>query len=391
MRKFWTIMTLVAALLLTLQSALAQEKSGPGGTDAPAFNLGGATTAKSDEIELKPDKVYEFKTDDDISTGLQVGDIYRDPASDKNLFRVKQVLPNGKSGGVVIFERVSGKAELPDGIARFQGVDAKTPGPESLKRRVTMIDYFFQGGFTMWGILALAVAMLVLAVNGIFLYVLPNRQIPGAFVTAARARLKDGDVKAFRELSLNTKGLLPTICRAMTESFKSSTIDDMKERTQIAASTRINALRMPIRALNLISVAAPLVGLFGTIVGMMVVFNAVAGATGAAKATQLAAGIKIKLMCTAAALSVAIPALLIFFIYNTILNGIIARCETICEQFMHRLALIKRAGGDVAEPVAAPAPAKIKAAPVAQEDDGEEEVVVVRKKKAQPASEEEEV
>ena len=61
-------------------------------------------------------------------------------------------------------------------------------------------------------------------------------------------------------------------------------LEDIKERANIAAGAYLNRLRFPVRALNLISVAAPLLGLLGTIVGMVIVFEGVAGAGAAHRA-----------------------------------------------------------------------------------------------------------
>ena len=144
----------------------------------------------------------------------------------------------------------------------------------------------------------------------------------------------------------------------MVDHYETSTIQQLKERGEIAASRQVQRLRIPVKALNLISVAAPLLGLLGTIVGMVIVFNAVASATGASKAAALAAGIRVKLFSTASALIVAIPSLFLYFIFNQKLSSIIGDCETVAEQFLYRLDLLKRGKG---------------AAPAAGQDEEQEE------------------
>ena len=78
------------------------------------------------------------------------------------------------------------------------------------------------------------------------------------------------------------------------------------------------------------------------IIGMVLVFDAVATATGASKAQALASGIRVKLFSTAAALMVAIPSLFLFFTFNQRLNAIVAHCEVLCENFLLRIAMNKR-------------------------------------------------
>ena len=94
---------------------------------------------------------------------------------------------------------------------------------------------------------------------------------------------------------------------------------------------------------------------------MVIVFEAVASATGAAKAQALAAGIRVKLFCTAMALSVAIPALFLYFIFNQKLSDLISQCESLSESFLHQLTLLKRktaragVGADESAPETKPA------------------------------------
>ena len=63
-----------------------------------------------------------------------------------------------------------------------------------------------------------------------------------------------------------------------------------------------------IRFLELVAMVAPLLGLLGTVLGMIQSFQDLASAEGAANASVLAGGIWEALMTTAAGLVVAIPA-----------------------------------------------------------------------------------
>jgi len=78
---------------------------------------------------------------------------------------------------------------------------------------------------------------------------------------------------------------------------------------------------------------------------MVIVFEGVAGTSGAAKASILAAGIRVKLFSTASALMVAIPSLFLYFIFNQKLGVIVGECELIHERFVYLLSQVKRAKG----------------------------------------------
>lgn len=85
--------------------------------------------------------------------------------------------------------------------------------------------------------------------------------------------------------------------------------DVMKEAIEEAATAVVHDLERFLSLLGSIAAIAPLLGLLGTVLGMIDVF-AVIMEQGAGKAPALAGGISQALVTTAAGLSVAIPAVL---------------------------------------------------------------------------------
>jgi len=75
---------------------------------------------------------------------------------------------------------------------------------------------------------------------------------------------------------------------------------------------QIAQLRKHLRILNGVATVAPLLGLLGTVVGMIMAFDQIAGGTAMGKAEQLAGGIGIALLTTAGGLTVAIPSLILY-------------------------------------------------------------------------------
>jgi biopolymer transport protein ExbB len=315
---------------------------------------GGAAFAQDDRIELdnllkdrtdalkgemekaEPGDKAEFPvtTDDNISS-LEIGDIY---TNNSTFFRVTGISAKGTTGGKFTVQRMAGKADPGLKWARVSGM-----GPVSVSGTQTLLDYYRAGGFFMHPIAVMAFFTVILVCNSLWIY-RRGRQCPKAFIQEADRLLDKGDIERFEDLSLREKGLLPAICRSLAERFDTSQPEDIKGRCELAAGAQVHRLRIPVKALNLIAAAAPLLGLLGTIVGMVMVFEAVASASGAAKAQALAAGIRVKLFCTAMALCVAIPALFAFFIFNQKLGLIISECELLTERFLHKACLLKRNG-----------------------------------------------
>jgi biopolymer transport protein ExbB len=316
----------------------------PGGTKS---DLAGGTKEdietllKGENGEKTGDgKLFTIKTDDNIKT-LKIDDIYK---NEETAFKVTAIAKQTEKGGIFTVTRLAGQSDPQRRWTKVAG-----EGPQQIITRTTLLDLYLQGGPFLHPIALLFVIMTVLCINGCLVYRRKSQCDP-AFVEASEKALRQGDLKTFEELARTNRGLLPFICRNMIQDHETSTIADIRSRVEVATMVQINRLRIPIRAMNLIAVAAPLLGLLGTIVGMVLVFEGVAGTSGAAKASILAAGIRVKLFSTATALMVAIPALFIYFIFNQKLGVIIHECELIHERFLTLLAQRRRAAGGAAEP-----------------------------------------
>ncbi|MEQ1439463.1 MotA/TolQ/ExbB proton channel family protein [Fontimonas sp. SYSU GA230001] len=80
-----------------------------------------------------------------------------------------------------------------------------------------------------------------------------------------------------------------------------------RERTEQAAAAALERLRRGLRLLEVIAQLSPLLGLFGTVLGMIDSFRALQDAGGDVQPALLAAGIWQALLTTAAGLAIAIP------------------------------------------------------------------------------------
>lgn len=107
---------------------------------------------------------------------------------------------------------------------------------------------------------------------------------------AARRRLEDSN-----------SYLAPLIHRAMQDGER------QQERLEAEAGTAFARLEGGFRTLDSIAQLAPLLGLFGTVLGMIDAFRALQGAGSSVDPSILAGGIWVALMTTAVGLAVAMP------------------------------------------------------------------------------------
>jgi biopolymer transport protein ExbB len=86
---------------------------------------------------------------------------------------------------------------------------------------------------------------------------------------------------------------------------------NIEERVSVEASGNLHQFSKGVRALEAIAQVAPLIGLFGTVLGMIEAFQALQSAGSNVDPSALAGGIWVALMTTAAGLGVAMPVSLV--------------------------------------------------------------------------------
>jgi biopolymer transport protein ExbB len=91
-----------------------------------------------------------------------------------------------------------------------------------------------------------------------------------------------------------------------------------------------------------IAAIAPMVGLYGTVVGMIQAFNAIAFQPGAVKPILLAYGISKAMITTAAGLTIAIPAMIFYSYFRGIVQSITTQFENIASELAQLVTEGKR-------------------------------------------------
>lgn len=99
----------------------------------------------------------------------------------------------------------------------------------------------------------------------------------------------------------------------------------MEKALEDATADQSARLYRKIEYLSVIGNIAPMVGLLGTVVGMIFAFQEVANTQGAARAAQLASGIYQALVTTVGGLLVAIPSLAVYAVFRNRVEGLISQ------------------------------------------------------------------
>lgn len=166
------------------------------------------------------------------------------------------------------------------------------------------------GGPTIWAIAALSVVGLAVILWKVWSLLRFGAWSGGTHTAAAVGLWAEGREAAAMDHLQGRRSLRAALALAAMEARRDPTLDDaaaQSETERVARGLLIDA-RRGLRALDLIATIAPLLGLLGTVLGMISAFQALQQAGAQADPATLAGGIWEALLTTAAGMAVAIPA-----------------------------------------------------------------------------------
>lgn len=178
-----------------------------------------------------------------------------------------------------------------------------------LSRWSEVETFLIKGGPAIWAIAALSVLTVAL-----ILWKLWRLALMGAWAgrrTEKAVRVwESGDVAKARAVLSGRGSIRATVARSAMDTQLSGAFDPQETREEIqrVAKNQLTRARSGLRALELIATIAPLLGLLGTVMGMITAFQALQDAGSRADPAALAGGIWEALLTTAAGMAVAIPA-----------------------------------------------------------------------------------
>ena len=187
-----------------------------------------------------------------------------------------------------------------------------------------MLELLTAGGWLM--VLIVLCSIVVLAICIERLYTLnPKKIAPPHLLATVWKQLKGGEMDAARLKTLKQSSPLGRILAAgLSNAYHGREV--MKESIQEAAQHVVHDLERYLNTLGTIAAISPLLGLLGTVVGMIRVFAELM-AQGTGNASVLAGGISEALITTAAGLTVAIPALAMHRYFIGKIDAIVVELE----------------------------------------------------------------
>jgi biopolymer transport protein ExbB len=202
-------------------------------------------------------------------------------------------------------------------------------------------------GWPIWPLVACSILALALVIERFLSLkvakVAPPRLLDEA-IAVSRSTIPGPDVVTQLEQNSALGEVLASGLRALNSDPRCTELD---LRTHMENTGRAVAHRLEryLSALATIASAAPLLGLLGTVIGMIEIFGSqsAAGGVGGTNPAQLAHGISVALYNTAFGLIVAIPSLIFWRYFRVRVDEYLLTLELSAERFVRHLNSLRRA------------------------------------------------
>lgn len=202
----------------------------------------------------------------------------------------------------------------------------------------SLFDVLVAGGPLLWPIFAGSVVMLLVVIER-FMALRRAKVAPGPFVKCVLSQIEEGELDrdAALELCEEDPSHIARVFEAGIRRWGKPAVEveqailDEGERTA-------NSLRSYLRLLNGVANVSPLLGLFGTVWGIMHSFDALSASAATGRSELLAGGISEALITTAAGLAVAIPAMVFYLYFVGRVDSLVMEIDRRGQQLVHLIS-----------------------------------------------------
>lgn len=229
------------------------------------------------------------------------------------------------------------QAEVTEPIAASNSTDTEAPiesaVPTSLQGIIKAIGYPFAFVFILASIVGLWSAI------ERFVLLRKRRVIPHAFVDRFLMHLRTGRMDKPNAISVcqqNASPVADIFLHGVRKWGKPSV--EIEQAVMDGGERQVALLKKRLRILNGVATIMPLVGLLGTVTGMIEAFNNIANSNAIGQAAILASGIAMALLTTAIGLFIAIPALTAYMFLAGRIDSLVVEMDRLGQEVVHLIS-----------------------------------------------------
>ncbi|OGD16519.1 hypothetical protein A2V47_01015 [Candidatus Atribacteria bacterium RBG_19FT_COMBO_35_14] len=197
-----------------------------------------------------------------------------------------------------------------------------------------MLEVFEKGGFLMYPIFICSLIAMTIFFERMF-YLKSIKTKSKKYVLRVKNLVKKGSIELAISACRKSTTPISKLMLAGLMKFGQGR-DEMKEAVEDRAKQEIPILERNLATLSTIGNITPLLGLLGTVFGMVKAFNVIA-IVGVGNPVALAGGISVALLTTAFGLSVAIPTVVVYNYLSHRVDELIREMEVNCIELIDLL------------------------------------------------------
>ncbi|QDT33180.1 MotA/TolQ/ExbB proton channel family protein [Thalassoglobus polymorphus] len=167
-----------------------------------------------------------------------------------------------------------------------------------------------------------------------------GRVIPKPFVQRFLKLLEEGELEKDEALQIcedNGSPVAHVFAHGVRKWGKPSV--EVEQAIIDGGERQVSSLRRHLQVINGVATVTPLIGLLGTVWGMLKSFNQIALAGAMGKTEQLASGIALALVTTAAGLIVAIPSLIAYMYLSGRVDALVMKMDELAQKVVHNISI----------------------------------------------------
>ncbi|HUE69643.1 MAG TPA: MotA/TolQ/ExbB proton channel family protein [Pirellulaceae bacterium] len=227
-----------------------------------------------------------------------------------------------------------------DVAAAAPATEKTSAGGEQPGRR-TLMDSIIAGGWIGGIIIILSIVAVAFMIEHA-ITIRKERLMPPAQLDQLEEMIAGGKIREATEYCQDPKNysLASDVVLAALERYQGSEFGfaDYKSAAEEAGEENTARLYRKTDMLSVIGAIAPMLGLFGTVAGIMEAFDVIASTGGKAQPADLANGISKALVTTWLGLIVAIPTMVVFSYFRNKIDGIVSECGKHVERILMPLS-----------------------------------------------------
>ena len=212
--------------------------------------------------------------------------------------------------------------------------------PAAEVEQISLSGMLKQGGWAMYPLGLMSMAMIYFIVRNVLL-LREKTLLRADLKEELEAAIGRKDIAAAREICEANPCLMTSVLDAGLERITENDVDPshVTEAIEEAGNEQMVTFMKPVNYLSIIGGTAPMLGLLGTVSGMIKAFQTIAGG-GMGKPELLAGNIGEALITTATGLIIAIPAMICYFVFK---NNFIKHMSTMGRMVSHFMSVHRNA------------------------------------------------